>query len=102
MTFLLVIDRILSVFCLSLPEISYYLTYNYDPFLTQMPLFQSKTEQNNPSRHLFSVSSYFATHPITLLLEILGGRMHGPSPPQILGGRLPVPPKSPPLGVVAH
>jgi len=28
----------------------------------------------------FLVSSYFATHPITLLLEILGGRMHGPSP----------------------
>jgi len=28
----------------------------------------------------FLVSSYFATHPITLLLEILGGRMHWPSP----------------------
>src|SRR6218665_1199746 len=28
----------------------------------------------------FLVSSYFATHPITRLLKILGGRMHGPSP----------------------
>jgi len=28
----------------------------------------------------FLVSSYFATHPITLLIEILKGCMHGPSP----------------------
>src|SRR6218665_92320 len=40
-------------------------------------------------------STYFNTHPITLLLEILGGQMHGPSPPQILGG----PPPSPPLSL---
>jgi len=32
---------------------------------------------------------------ITLLLKILGGRMHGPSsPPQILGDRPPSPPLS--------
>src|SRR6218665_3359876 len=29
----------------------------------------------NPPLHLFKVSSDFATHPITLLLEILGGRI---------------------------
>src|SRR6218665_997040 len=45
--------------------------------------------------------SYFHTHPITLLLEILGGRMHRPSPPQILGDRPSSPPsKSPPMGLM--
>ena len=40
----------------------------------------------NPPLPLFKVSSYFDTHAITLLLEIFGGRIHGPSsPPQILG-----------------
>src|SRR6218665_697728 len=39
-----------------------------------------------PPLHLFLVSSYFATHPTTLLLEILGGRMHWPPPPKILEG----------------
>jgi len=46
------------------------------------------------------LTSYFRTHPITLLLEILGGRMHGPSPHlNLFLGRLspPVPPKSPPM-----
>src|SRR6218665_3180025 len=42
----------------------------------------------------FLLSPYFQTLPITLLLQILGGRIHGPSPPQILGGPSPSPPKS--------
>ena len=42
----------------------------YDPFLFQKRLFQNK---NSPLR-LFLVSSYFASHPITVLIEILGGR----------------------------
>src|SRR6218665_896342 len=41
---------------------------------------------------LFLLFSYFCAHPTTLLLKILGGRMHGsPSPPQTLGDRPPVP-----------
>ena len=35
--------------------------------------------------------SYFHTHPTTLLLKILGGPMHGPSPTSNLGGPSPVP-----------
>ena len=31
------------------------------------------------------VSSYFVSHPITVVLEIFGGRVRGPSPPQSLG-----------------
>src|SRR6218665_2866967 len=46
----------------------------------------------------FLLCSYFRAHPTTLLLKILGGRMHGPSPPQIFGGTvLPVPPRSSPM-----
>src|SRR6218665_1274558 len=38
------------------------------------------------------VTSYFSPHPLTLLLQILGGRMHGPSPTSIfLGGGGPSP-----------
>ena len=39
----------------------------------------------------------FASHPITVFFEILGGRMHGPSPPQILREPTPIPSKSPPV-----
>src|SRR6218665_1515828 len=61
----------------------------FDPFLAEKPLFQKETFLHNT---FFLLSSYFATHPITLLLEILGRRMHGPSPPpQILGDRPPAP-----------
>ena len=43
--------------------------------------------------HLTSFFYHFL-HPITLLFQILGGQMHGPSPPQILGRSSPSPPKS--------
>jgi len=40
----------------------------------------------------FLLCSYFPTHPTTLLLKILGGRMHGPSPHlKFFGDRPPVP-----------
>jgi len=45
--------------------------------------------RKNPSiTPFFLVSSYFDTHPITLLLEILGDG-YGPSPPNILGETVP-------------
>jgi len=51
-----------------------------------------------PSSLLFLVTSYFPTHPLTLLLQVLGGRLHGRPPPLILEGTLPQsPPKSPPM-----
>ena len=44
----------------------------------------------------FLVISYFAGNPITVVLDILEGRKHGPSPPKIFGDRPPaVHPKSP-------
>ena len=85
MTFL-VIDRILSDFCLSLLSISYFVTY-LTLFLPKYLDIRTKHSFLIP----FLISLYFATHPITLLLEILGGRMHGPSPPQWLGDCPPVP-----------
>ena len=62
------------------------------------PFFMRKTSilQKNSFLTPFLLNTYFHTHPITLLLQILGGRIHGPSPPQILGGPSPSPPKSPP------
>src|SRR6218665_1912801 len=40
----------------------------------------------------FLLFSYFPAHPTTLLLKILGGRMHGSSPHlKVLGDRPPVP-----------
>src|SRR6218665_1981885 len=62
--------------------------------------FESTTLRSNgvvstnapPCPTIFLVSSYFASHPITVLLKILGGRMYGPSPTSHLGvDRPPVP-----------
>ena len=53
----------------------------YDPYITlssqEKPLFIS---EKNSFMTLFLLCSYFRAHPTTLLLKILGGRMHGPSP----------------------
>ena len=65
------------------------------PFLTKNLYFRTK---NSFMSH-FLGTSYFPAHPITLLLQILEGRMHGPSPTSNFGGTVPpVPPKSPPVG----
>src|SRR6218665_299133 len=49
-------------------------------------------------KHIFLLDSYFHAHPTTLLLKILGGPMHGPSPHlKLWGDRPPSPPRSPPL-----
>src|SRR6218665_554117 len=45
-------------------------------FLTKNLYFTKKI----PSSHLFVSTSYLPAYPITLLLQILRGRMHGPSP----------------------
>src|SRR6218665_1559154 len=62
-----------------------------------MTLFFTETSisQKIRSSHLFS-------HFIALLLQILGGRMHGPSllTSNFWGNVHPVPPKSPPMGTV--
>src|SRR6218665_1167791 len=58
----------------------------YDPFFIRKT---TVSEKNSLTRHLFLLCSYFRAHPTTLLLKILGGRMHGPSPTSNLGGRPP-------------
>jgi len=52
------------------------MSYNYDTF------FMRKTpiSENNSLMTLFLLCSYFRAYPTTLLLKILGGRMHVPSP----------------------
>src|SRR6218665_2678731 len=59
-------------------------------FFVHDPSYMTLSSQE---KHLFLLFSYFRAHPTTLLLKILGGRMHGPfPPPQTLGGTvLPVP-----------
>src|SRR6218665_4009114 len=58
------------------------------PFLhLKIPISQPK----NPLEDLCLVSSYFASHPITLVLKILGDGCMGRPQPQILGAVLPVP-----------
>jgi len=83
----LVIDRILSFACLSCLKSDIYNIY--DPF-------QRKYSSFTP---IFLASSYFPTLPITLLLKIFGGRMHGPSPTSNFWGTIPRPPKSPPMSI---
>jgi len=68
---------------------------SYVTFSSQeKPLFQKRI----PWWHLFILlCSYFRAHSTTLLLKILGERMHGPTPPQIFWGPSPSPPRSPPM-----
>src|SRR6218665_1168239 len=71
-------------------EISYitYMTDCMTPFfLTKNLDFRQKYSSLTP----FLVSPYNASHPVTALLKILGGRMHGPPPPQIGDGPSPFP-----------
>src|SRR6218665_1622229 len=79
-------------FCLSL------LSYYYTPVYCYITYKTTISEKILATPFVFS--SYFHTHPLglTLLLQILGGRMHGPSPcTSNFGGRPPVSPKSPPM-----
>src|SRR6218665_819514 len=59
--------------------------------LDQKPQFQNKIFRLDT----FFVSSYFASHPITVLLKIFVDGYIGRPPPQILGDRPRTPTKSP-------
>src|SRR6218665_2881766 len=63
------------------------------PFLHQKTTISKKNSLIAPFFTLFVLSR---TSDNTTSLNI-GGPMHGPSPPQIFGGRTPSPPRSPPL-----
>ena len=91
----LVIDQVFSDFfyLFQIFHIFALLNVMYDPFFTR----KTPISENNYflDDTFFLLCSYFRAHPTTLLLKILGGRMHGPSPPQYLGDR----PPSPPIGL---
>src|SRR6218665_1664584 len=105
MTFSLVIDRILTVFCLSLLLSlrlyckSHKLLYDvYDPFLAEKPLFQNKTFLHDtvltPLFTQFILCN--ASDNIRPTSLNIGGRMCGPRPHlKFWGDRPPVSPKSP-------
>src|SRR6218665_2942774 len=58
----------------------------YDPFsTTKIPL----STKNSLATPIFLLSSNFRAHPTTLLLKILGGPMHRPSPTSNFGGNVP-------------
>src|SRR6218665_1321050 len=76
--------------------------FRISPFFSQIfvsLLWQmSYMTLSSQEKHHFLLSSYFRAHPTTLLLKILGGRMHGSSPTSHFGGTVPpVLPRSPPL-----
>src|SRR6218665_3388438 len=65
----------------------------YYPFLARKTTI---SEMNSFMTPFFLLCSYFRAHPTTLLLKILGGRMHEPSPTSNWGAIHPVSPRSPP------
>src|SRR6218665_1282956 len=70
-------------------SVSYCIKCHIWPFLhNKKPSFNKKFLDDT----YFLLCSSFRAHPTTLLLKIVGGPMHGPSPPQILGDRPPSPP----------
>ena len=80
----------MSVFCLvsAVWQLIAYITYMYmymTLFFTKNIYFRKDMSSLTP----FLVCSYFGTFPITLHLQILWGRMHGPSPTSNLGGNVP-------------
>src|SRR6218665_1186947 len=76
---------------------------NFPSLLPDFPDLYFVRYRTQPFPHkkntYFLLFSYFRAHPTTLLLKILGGRMHGMStPPQTLGGPSPQsPPRFSPL-----
>jgi len=78
-----------TIFCLFFPVSTVNLIlcniHVCDPFLAEKPLFRTK----HFFLTLFLVSSYFATHPTTLLLEILGDECTGRPPTSKFGGAVP-------------
>jgi len=79
------IDQVFLIFTFFF-QIIYSVKYCIWPFLHKKNHYFRKEFRDDT---FFLLCSYFRAHPTTLLLKILGGRMHGPSPPQILGDRPP-------------
>ena len=85
MTSFLVIDQVFLIFPLFFQIVRIFTVLNvaYDPFF---PRKTAVSEKNSFTRHLFYSVRAFARIRRTLLLKILGGRMHGPSPTSNFGG----------------
>src|SRR6218665_3824457 len=90
--FFLVIDQVFPIF-----SVFTVLNVVYGPFFTRTTTISEKNSLTTP---FFLLCSYFRAHPTTLLLKILWGRMHGPSPHlKFEGDRSPSPTRSPPLDI---
>src|SRR6218665_940656 len=74
----LVIDQVFLIFPFFFQIFSIFTVLNvvYVPFFTR----QTTISENNSLMTPFLLCSYFRAHPTTLLLKILGGLMHWPSP----------------------
>src|SRR6218665_1262750 len=59
----------------------------HDPFFTRKNTISKKNSLTTP--FLYSVRTFARIRPTTLLLKILGGRMHGPSLISNFGGTVP-------------
>src|SRR6218665_847668 len=94
----LVIDQVFLILILSFQIFCVFIVSNviYDPFFTTKSVLSTTKFLDDT---YFSLSSSFRAHPTTLLLKILGGPMHGPSPHLKFGGDRP--PRSPPLAASA-
>ena len=70
-----------------------------DPFLKQKLLFHNPEFLFIPPGNLYFTQFILClSHPVTVLHEILGGRMHGPSHLKFWETVLLVPSESPPVG----
>src|SRR6218665_974199 len=67
---------------------------SYTLYNIYIALFLTKTSISHTHKNPFFFCSYFRTLPITLLLQILGERMHGPSPHFKFQGTAPSSPRS--------
>src|SRR6218665_3273799 len=83
----LVIDQVFRIFSYFSQILRIFTLFSvvYDPLLTTKTTLSEKNFFMTP----FLLCSYFRAHPTKLLLKILGGRMHRPSPTSNLGGPFP-------------
>src|SRR6218665_689799 len=88
----LVINHVFLILTISFQIPCVFIVSNviYDPFFTTKSPLSTKNSLTTP---IFSSLQAFAPIPQTILLKILGGPMHGPSPTSnFLGDRPPSPP----------
>src|SRR6218665_2582982 len=97
----------ISIFTAKISDDLFYSSTRFFGFSLSFPRFSvslickmSYMTLSSQEKHLCLLCSYFTAHSTTLLLRILGGRMHGPSP-HLKFFRGTVPPQSPQVSAPA-